>query len=345
MRRGWMDWVPEEVPESLLRTRVAQVAAACRARGLDALVLYASFARPAQVSALVHFVPFWSQALLVVTADGRTLLTMATTGRTVQWIRSTACVGEVIVGPDVGAVAGKWLQGKGQLGIGAMPDVPLSVLSGLRRALPHAQLTDAQGWYGDLEAGFHPPPQLSRRTATITQEALAEAPAAAARGAHAVVAAVEGHCRQQGAEEVLVTMAPDLRESAILRRLEGDACLGDQFAVQASVAYKGTWLRLASSYLRTDGGFVERPECARARTALRGLAGVASASDAAGAAARAAGSVLEDWQLEARRAGLPLACVAAHGQGDATVPPHATLSMQLRAGADVVLLSDSPSLS
>ena len=345
MRRGWMDWVPEEVPESLLRSRVAEVAVACRERGFDALVLYASFTRPAQVPALVHFVPFWSQALLVVTADGRTLLTMATTGRTVQWIRSTACVDEVIVGPEVGAVAGKWLDGKGRIGIAAMPDVPQAVLAGLQRTLPHAQLMDAQAWYGELEAGFLPPPQLSQRAAAIAREALAEVVPAASRRANAIVAAVEGHCRRHGAEEVLVTMAPDLRQSATLHRLEGDASLGDRFAVQASLAYKGTWLRLASSYVRTGTGFVERPECARARAALHGLAAGVIASEAALAAARAAGSALEDWQLEARRAGLPLACVAAHGHGDGAVPPHATLSLQLRVGDDVVLLSDSPSFS
>lgn len=338
MRRGWMDWVPSEVPEALLRERVGQVATACQEHGLDALVLYASFVRPAQISALAHFVPFWSQALLVITATGGTLLTMATTGRTVLWIRKTSCVDEVIVGPDIGATAARWLAGRAtRIGVAAMSDVPQAALDALCRDLPGARLEDAQSWYAALEAGFHPPPLLARRALAIAQDGLRQVDMLATTDAHAIVAAVEGHCRQAGAEDVLVWMAPDLDRSAALQRLEGEVTLGERFAVQASLAYKGCWLRLATSYLRTANGCVEDPTCGRARAALRDQP---IAADAAAAAARAAGATLEDWRVEARRAGLPLADIAGpqHGGGLA-LPRCATLSLQLRAASGSVRLA------
>src|SRR2546423_1123357 len=40
-----------------------------------------------------------------------------------------------------------------------------------------------------------------------------------------------------------VRSAPDLRADATLCRLEGDALLGERYAVELSIAYKATWVR------------------------------------------------------------------------------------------------------
>lgn len=343
MRRGWMDWVPQEVPEDLLRGRVGEVAAACRAQGADALLLYASFTRPAQVSALTHFVPFWSQALLAVAADGRTMLTMATTGRTVQWIRSTSCVDEVLVGPDIGATAGKWLADKtpsGAVAVAGLDDLPQSVLAGLRHTLPQANLREAGDWYAALEAGFHPTPVVAARTQAIARAGLALVTGRPYRSAHEIVAAIDAHCRAAGAEEVAVTLAPDLDRSNVLRRLEGDAPLGARFAVQASVAYKGCWLRVATSFRRDGALAVELPECVGARAELQ--RGASATVDAmAKRAADVIGAQLEDWTLEARRGGLPLATVAVAGRpATCAVPAFSTLSLQLGAGGAGFVLAE-----
>src|SRR5256886_13853233 len=47
-----------------------------------------------------------------------------------------------------------------------------------------------------------------------------------------------------GAEEVVPRLAPDLRTYTTLLILEGDALLGERYAVQLSVAYKATWIRI-----------------------------------------------------------------------------------------------------
>lgn len=348
MRRGWMDWVPQEVPEELLRARVAQVAAACRATGADALLLYASFTRPAQVSALTHFVPFWSQAMLAVAADARTLLTMATTGRTVQWIRSTACIDDVVVGPEIGAMVGEWLAGRNArvLAVAGLPDVPQAALDGLRRKIPDAQLREAQDWYAPLEVAFGPAPAVAQRTLQIARDSLALVGAQSCTDAHAIVAMIDGHCRAAGAEEVAVWLAPDLSRSALLRRLEGDAPLGERFAVQVSLAYKGCWLRVGGSYVRNGAVATELPASVRARAHLQQIVAGVTPSDLAADAARAAGAPLQDWSLEARRGGLPLATVAAAGHGGpARVPAASTFTLRLGAGADCVVLAEPVAFS
>jgi len=344
-----MDWVPQEVPEDLLRGRVAKVAAACKANGADALLLYSSFTRPAQVCALTQFVPFWSQAFLVVTAEGSTMLTMATTGRTVNWIRSSSCVDEVLVGPDIGTTASEWLAGQAQAGtvaIAGMSDLPHAALASLRRMLPHAELREANDWYAPLEAGFIPAPAVAARTQQIARAGLSLVTTLPFRSANDIVAAIDGYCRANGAEEIAVVLAPDLAHDSLLRRLEGETTLGERFAVQVSLAYKGCWLRVASSYLRDAETATELPECLMARAELqRGRLG-ASSQNLAACAAKAAKALLDDWSLEARSAGLPLATIAAAGyQESAVVPTCATLSMQLRAGNSSFLLAEPVAFS
>jgi hypothetical protein len=68
-----------------------------------------------------------------------------------------------------------------------------------------------------------------------------------APGIGAIVAAVEGEARRFGAEEVYVAAATDLARDRRLVRIEtthsGEPALGARFAVRASVAYKGSWVR------------------------------------------------------------------------------------------------------
>ncbi len=341
-----MDWDPVEVPEEVLRGRVSQVAEACGAQGFDAVLYYASFTRPAQVSALTHFVPFWSQALLAITPSGASMLTMATTGRTVQWIRGTSRVDEVIVGPEIGASAGRWLQDKTparRIAIASMDDLPQSAHAGLRGALPEAVLESAGPWCAALEAGFGPTPQVVRTAHDMAESALARVRSAAWPNAQALVAALDGHCRALGAEEVLVKVAPDLGRSADPYRIEGPMDLGAHFGVRLTLAYKGHWLRAGSSFSGAGAAATEAPACAAALGALREAALRTRRIDAlVDAMRRASGARIEHWNVEARRAGLPLYSVSASDRPEAAeAPAFSTFSARLESG-DVPLILSAP---
>src|SRR5262249_8840862 len=64
----------------------------------------------------------------------------------------------------------------------------------------------------------------------------------------------EDEARRLGAEEIYIAAAPDLARDARLRRIEGESRPGKSFAVRASVAYKGTWIRLVRTF--ADPGLV-----------------------------------------------------------------------------------------
>lgn len=335
MRRGWMNWLADEVPVDELARRIGDVAKACRTQGVDALLLYGTFVRPARLSALTHFVPFWSQAALVVTRDGHSLLTMATTGRTVQLIRQCSVVEDVQVGPDIGEIAARWLQQRQSgpcLALADMEDWPQSILERLRQAWPEASMMNAQPWYDALDAGFGPTPVVAVRAQALGQAGLNQVVTVPLEDGHDIVAAVDGYCRTHGAEEVSVLVATDLEQSALYRRLEGSAPLGSLFAVQLSLAYKGFWLRYASSFRREGKGAIELPVCTALRQQLLtaafrpGMRAVELVQEVA--AAKEIG-VLQDWALEARKGQLPLACVGAMGHAqEAQVPPFATFSVR-----------------
>src|SRR5258706_7806600 len=87
MRRGLISWSRDEVPPSVLEGRVARLQEQMRNADLGATLIYTSFARPSAVAWLTHFVPYWNEALLVVSATGAPVLLAAFSKRVHDWIR------------------------------------------------------------------------------------------------------------------------------------------------------------------------------------------------------------------------------------------------------------------
>ena len=109
MRRGLIHWSLEELPTAALEARVARLQAGMRAEGLRAVLVYASFAQPAPLQWLCNYVPYWSEALLVVWPEGAPTMLVAGTPRTHSWIRSVSHMGELVAAPKPGAQAAEQL--------------------------------------------------------------------------------------------------------------------------------------------------------------------------------------------------------------------------------------------
>jgi hypothetical protein len=159
--------------------------------------------------------------------------------------------------------------------------------------------------------------RLALHAAGLAKQALDAAPKSAQRASE-VLAAVERSARLQGAEEVFLRVAPDLRESAVLRRIEGDAAWGSRAAVQLSLAYKGVWVRavrcIASG--ETPAGW---------RAADQWFATAAQKLDGGGAPGK-----LIRWTVEACVGSLPLSVV-----GDLPPGSLAVVSAQLELPGEV----------
>src|SRR6184192_4243030 len=205
MRRGLISYSKAEMPDAILEARIARVRAAMCVAGLDKLLLYTNNTRPAGVSWLTGFVPYWSEALLVLCRHSAPVLVAALSYRVKAWIEATSRIAEVMHSPRIGFAAAE-------------------MIAALR---PPADPTEIA---------------LATKAAAIAQRALAQGLPRANLGE--IIAAVEAQARGDGAEEIYVAAAPDLRRDRRLRRIEGDTALGETFALRASVAYKGTWIRV-----------------------------------------------------------------------------------------------------
>lgn len=252
MRRGLLAWDQSEVPASVLDARVGKCRSAMLDAGFDALLVYNNFPRPAAVSWLTHFVPYWSQGVLLVPQEGAPEYFVSLSKRVAGWVDETSHMGEVVSTPRLGADLAKRLDGTKRIGVIELNRFPGGIARPLLDGLAGTKLEDATAMFQSVR---HPADEteitISRKAATLARRSLDAARAAGdfARSG-ALTAAIEGPARLAGAEEVLVELVPDLRDNAALRRIDGDLDLGERYAVRLSLACKGHWVRIGYTHDR-----------------------------------------------------------------------------------------------
>ncbi|HKW36467.1 MAG TPA: aminopeptidase P family N-terminal domain-containing protein [Burkholderiales bacterium] len=251
MRRGLISWSQDEVPASTLEARVSRLQAKMRDAGLDAVLIYTSFARPSAVSWLTHFVPYWNEGLLVVPSAGAPALLAAFSKRMRGWIRSVSHVGEVQSVSNLGRAAADFLErlpGTPSIGVLELDLLPWPVAEPLASSRHGKSLSDATPLFTAIrQPADDTEIALARRAADIAAKALGAISTGAAHAAP-VLAAIERSARLDGAEEVLSRIAPNLAAGTALCRPEGDLALGARYAVELSVAYKATWVRVLQCF-------------------------------------------------------------------------------------------------
>lgn len=246
MRRGLLSWDQAEVPTAILDARVEKCRAAMIAAGFDALLVYNNFPRPAAVSWLTHFIPYWSQGVLVLPSTGAPEYFVSLSKRVAGWIDETSHMGEIVSTPRLGADLAKRLDGGKRVGVLELNKLPGGIAQPLMAGLADARLEDATVMFRSVR---HPADDteiaISRKAATLARDCLDGAyENADFRLTGPLTAAIEGPARLAGAEEVIVEFVPDLGENAALRRIDGNLNLGNRYAVRVSLAYKGHWVRI-----------------------------------------------------------------------------------------------------
>src|SRR5262249_45317889 len=284
MRRGLISRSPTELPDAALDARLARVRAAMAEARLDALLIYTNNTRPAGVSWLTGFVPYWSEALLVVPRERAPVLVVALTYRVKSWIERTSRVADVIHTPRIGLEAARMIAAAAPaaaVGIADLDGLSAGILDDLREGGARLALSDASTMFARLRAEADPAEiALAVAAATIAQRALAQATGGEKLGE--MMAAAEREARKLGAEEIYLAAAPDLARDGRFKRIEGDAPLGERFALRTSVAYKGTWIRLSRSFETNGSASANEPAAAQLAEAVaelpseRGFAGVSS---------------------------------------------------------------------
>jgi Creatinase/Prolidase N-terminal domain len=315
MRRGLISRSLAELPDAVLEARIERLRAAMAEARLDALIVYTNNTRAAGVSWLTGFVPYWSEALLVVPRAREPALVVALTYRVKSWIERTSRVAEVIHTPRIGLEAARMIaaaHADAAVGIADLDGLAAGIVDDLRDGGPRLILSDATALFARLRAEADPAEiALATKAALIAQTALAQA---SGRSLGDIIAAVELRAREFGAEEIYIAAAPDLGRDRRFKRIEGETALGESFALRATVAYKGAWIRL----VRTFGPAVPHDEAA-----TRFAAAVAQLPSERGFAG------FSSWLVEGCRIAQPLEPLMGSRVADANPPPpRALVSVQ-----------------
>src|SRR5262245_5676751 len=254
MRRGLMGWDEAELPRSVLEARLKRLQEAMERQGLEALILYTNLVRPAAVCWLTGFTPYWIESLLLVPVNGKPMLATALSKRVADWIKTTAWLDEIVNTPKPGTAIGQRLASCKRVGVLELDALPAGLYDDMVAAAPKVELVDVGALFVSVRSHIDDSERrLIEKTDALAVAALAQVDASAT-DAGALAGLVEKHARLAGAEEAYIAIAPDLDLDRRLIQVSGPVPLARRFAVRASIAYKGTWVRRTKSFARDPQG-------------------------------------------------------------------------------------------
>jgi Xaa-Pro aminopeptidase len=223
--------------------------------GLDAYLIYTNLVRPSAVCWLTGFTPYWIESILLVPRSGPPTLATALSKRVADWIKTTAWLDEIINTPKPGTAIGQRLTDCKRVGVLEFDALPAGLYDDLTAAAPAAELVEASATFtGTRRVVDGAERGLIARADALAIAALDQVDVAAAKDAGALAGLVERHARLAAAEEAYIAVAADLDADRRLTRVSGPVPLGGRFAVRASIAYKGAWVRRTRTFARDAAG-------------------------------------------------------------------------------------------
>jgi hypothetical protein len=316
MRRGLMGWNAEELPKAALEARIARLRAAIERNGLDAALFYTNLVQPSAVTWLTGFTPYWSDGMLLLPRQGAPVFATALSKRVANWIRTTDTLSEIVNTPKPGAAVGQRIAEAGckRVGVLEYDRLPAGLYDEIAGAAPAVELADMSGVFADARRGIDDAERgLIGRADTLARTVFDPIDADTAADAGEVAGLVEKQARLGGAEEAYIAVAPDLDAERRIIRVAGMRPIAGRFAVRASVAYKGAWVRRTRSFARDKAA--RRPyaeaDAWLARVASSIESGKPLAAQLEARLRELAGATLRNWMAESCVGSYPLEAVAA----------------------------------
>jgi hypothetical protein len=240
VKRGLITWSPLELPRAVLDARVDRVREALAALGAPAALVPSDVWRSNHVRALVNFMPFWSRSLLVVPAEGDSVLICGHSPRVYPWVR-TLTVAELRPGGRLAESLLELVVERGWRTVAAVDrrELPWDVHSALAASgipvldLPSRGLLDRAD---DVERAM-------RTTSVETTRRLVEEAIDGGGGLpeQAIVARLERGLRRGGMEDVVVWLG----DGNGFPRPSTGALTGALSSVVVAAEYRGHWAHVA----------------------------------------------------------------------------------------------------
>jgi hypothetical protein len=258
MRRGLMGWNAEELPKAALEARIARLRAAMQRNGLDAALFYTNLVQPSAVTWLTGFTPYWSDGMLLLPAQGAPVFATALSKRVANWIRTTDTMSEIVNTPKPGVAVGKRLAEAGckRVGVLQLDALPAGLDAEIVGAAPGIAFADLSGVFAEVRRAIDDAERgLVARADALARSALDQLDPDKSIDAGEVAGLVEKYARLGGAEEAYIAVAADLDRDRRPIRVAGSLPLAGHFAVRASVAYKGCWVRRVRSFAHDEAAY------------------------------------------------------------------------------------------
>jgi hypothetical protein len=315
MRRGLMAWDDNELPQGLLMERIEGLRAVVMRGGLDSFVFYTNLVQPSAVTYLTGFTPYWSDGLLLVPKSGAPVFATALSKRVANWISSTNPVSEIVNTPKPGGAVGRRLATDGcqRVGVLELDRLPAGLYDEIVGAAPAVELVDGSAAFASLRRRIDGAERrLIARADGLAVAALVQIDPDRAADAGAVAGLVEKQARLQGAEEAYIAVAPDLVADRRMIRVSGPLPLADRFALRASVAYKGSWVRRIRTFARdTAGGrAVARADAWFENLVSSIVGGQSIGAQITARIAELPGATVNGWMAESSIGSYPLQAIA-----------------------------------
>lgn len=336
MRRGLMAWDKAELPVSTIEARLAALRKGMKAEKLDGFIAYTNIARPAAVSWLSGFTPYWSQGLYFVPAEGDPQFATALSKRVAEWIGGVMAVGEVIATPRPGAVLGKHLSDNGirKVGILELDDFPAEQANALLKEAPATEFVDATSVFAPARAQVDEAERnLMKRAAALAADCMKMAGECDTKDPQTLFSTCEGHARKAGAEDVFLSVIPDLKLGAAFHRADTAGTLGGTFALRISLAYKAAWVRLTQSFA-SDETITQAFAGQNAALDSIGYVDASEPGAAIGEIFSQAGGKLVHWRIEQPSGGYPLSPVAGSDMAAGGFHAHAPFVLSVETDVD-----------
>jgi hypothetical protein len=312
MRRGLMGWNAEELPVATLEARLERLRAGMAKAGMDAFVIYTNNTRPSAVAYVTGFTPYWSDALMLVPRSGAPVFATALSKRVSEWIRTTDPLSEIVNTPKPGTLMGERLAKDStvkKVGVLEYDTLPSGLADDMATAAPAVEWIDGTALFTGLRRETDDSEcRLLARADAMAGAALREAETGKATDAGTLAGLVEQSARLAGAEETYIAVAPDLDADKRLNRTSQPTPLTDRFAVRASIAYKGCWVRRTRTFAKdrsaakADAWFGD---------VVRSIeAGKPIASQLTAKLKELPGATLTGWMAESCTGSYPLSAVA-----------------------------------
>jgi hypothetical protein len=312
MRRGLMGWNEADLPLAVVRQRLSRLQAALKSEGLGGLILYTNIARPAAVSFLTGFTPYWSEGLLLVPTSGESVFATALSKRVSGWIRSMMPIGAIENTPRPAAAIGRKLAEENirQVGVLELDQFPAAQVALIMGSDGAVALEDATALFHSVRVHVDQAEiALARRADDLARHCLETF----VRGddARRITGDIEAHARLAGAEEVFVGVNPDPGRTNAYLRSDRLGALGAHFAIRLSLSLKGSWVRRTITLSRN----VEEQSTFAVADAVfeRALASSSTAPAALKALQHGLPGKITAWTVEACVGSYPLEVVACSG--------------------------------